>query len=250
MKIVNRVWRRCCCAAWYIKMQAYFAVLRLTKRFPAPQKSGAVSSGKDIYLTFDDGPYRYTERLLKILERYNVKVTFFVTNRKEYLDTMPKIAAAGHSIGNHTANHDYKTLYASEASFLEALEKMEGLILDRTGSRTTLLRFPGGSSSINCCSPQEGMASRLTKLVRERGYQYFDWDLDSRDTAEVRTPGAVYRNVISGVRGRTKTVVLQHDIKKYSVGAVEAIIVWGLKNGYTFLPLDADSPAVHHKIKS
>ena len=38
------------------------------------------SNEKIIYLTFDDGPYRYTNEILKILKKYNVKVTFFVTN--------------------------------------------------------------------------------------------------------------------------------------------------------------------------
>ena len=55
---------------------------------------------------------------------------------------------------------------------------------------------------------------------------------------------------ISGVRGKKYSVVLQHDIKGFSVDAVERIIVWGLENGYTFLPLTADSPTVHHKVKN
>ena len=172
-----------------------------------------------------------------------------MTNNARYLDILPQISAAGHSIGNHTANHDYKSLYASETSALDALRIMEEIILDKTGIRPTLFRFPGGSETIDYYSLKKGMAHTLTALVQEQGYRYFDWDLDSRDTSDARTPGAVYRNVISGVRGRTKTVVLQHDIKRFSVDAVEAIIVWGLKNGYTFLPLDMDSPVVHHRIK-
>jgi hypothetical protein len=44
--------------------------------------------------------------------------------------------------------------------------------------------------------------------------------------------------------------VLQHDIKKYSVEAVEEILQWGLENGYTFLPLQEDSPTCHHKISN
>lgn len=249
-RIINKIWWEFHTAAWQAETRLYFSALRLTKQFPAPQQDGASSSGKSIYLTFDDGPSGYTERLLEVLDRYNIKATFFVTNRVNYPDILPKIAAAGHAIGNHTANHDYEMLYASEESFLDALEKMEAIILDQTGIRTSLFRFPGGSASIDRHTPQEGMARTLAALVQDHGYQYFDWDLDSRDTAEARTPGAVYKNVISGVRGRTKTVVLQHDIKKFSVDAVERIIVWGLKNGYTFLPLNADSPAVHHKIKS
>lgn len=249
MNIIGKLWRRSCCVAWRIQTRVYFTALGLLRRLPAPQPDSVPSSGNAIYLTFDDGPSGFTEQLLEVLERYNVKATFFVTNNIRYLDILPQISMAGHTIGNHSANHNYMELYAGEASFLDALGQMEKIVLEKTGSRTSLFRFPGGSASIDCHAPQKGMAHRLTALVQDHGYRYFDWDLDSRDTAEAKTPGAVYRNVISGVRGRTKTVVLQHDIKKYSVDAVEAIIVWGLKNGYIFLPLDADSPVVHHKIR-
>ena len=242
MNIISKVWRWCFRVGWQIQTRLYFTALRWLRRFPAPQQDGAPSSGRSIFLTFDDGPSQYTEKLLDVLAQYNVKATFFATTGANHLDILPKIAVAGHSIGNHTTNHDYKTLYASEVSFLDAVREMEQIILDQTGSRSTLFRFPGGSASIDHHAPQKGMAHRLTALVQDHGYRYFDWDLDSRDTADAKTPGAVYRNVISGVRGRTKTVVLQHDIKKFSVDAVEAIIVWGLKNGYTFLPLGADSP--------
>ena len=39
-------------------------------------------SEKVVYLTFDDGPSKYTARLLDILDKYNVKATFFVVNTK------------------------------------------------------------------------------------------------------------------------------------------------------------------------
>ena len=44
--------------------------------------------------------------------------------------------------------------------------------------------------------------------------------------------------------------MLQHDIKKYSVNAVEDVIKYGLANGYTFLPLDITSPTAHHGINN
>ena len=43
-------------------------------------------------------------------------------------------------------------------------------------------------------------------------------------------------------------VVLQHDMYDYSVAAVEEVIIWGLKNGYAFLPLTMESPIIHHPI--
>ena len=237
---LRRVWQRTCSAVWAIKMRGYFALLRLLKRFPPPQETDAAAAAKVIYLTFDDGPRQYTERLLAVLERYHVKATFFVTYRADHMELLAKIAAADHVIGNHTANHKYQELYASETSFLNALDKMEEIILRETGKRPSLLRFPGGSMSIDHFSSQPGMGKRLTELAQQRGYRCVDWDLDSRDTADALTAGTVYRNVVAGVRSRAKTIVLQHDIKRYSVAAVEAILVWGLRNGYTFLPLDAD----------
>lgn len=62
--------------------------------------------------------------------------------------------------------------------------------------------------------------------------------LDSRDSADAHTPGTVYRNVANGVKKAAKASVLMRDTRKSSVDAVESILVWGLKNGYTFLPLE------------
>ena len=67
---------------------------------------------KKIALTFDDGPHpRYTERILEILERYDIKATFFVigVNIQNYPEPFAKIVAAGHEIGNHT--YDHRSLY-------------------------------------------------------------------------------------------------------------------------------------------
>ena len=63
---------------------------------------------KKIALTFDDGPHpRYTERILEILERYDIKATFFVigVNIQNYPEPFAKIVAAGHEIGNHSFSH-------------------------------------------------------------------------------------------------------------------------------------------------
>ena len=56
--------------------------------------------------------------------------------------------------------------------------------------------------------------------------------------------------MIAGCSARRVSVVLQHDIKGYSVDAVEQIILWGLANGYTFLPMDPSSPTMHHGVNN
>lgn len=206
-------------------------------------------NGKVIYLTFDDGPSQYTEKLLDVLDKYDVKVTFFVT-KNSYADMITRAAKAGHSIGAHTACHEYGKIYASEKAYYADLQEVQEHIARCTGRETSILRFPGGSS--NAVSKQycPGLMTALTQSVTEKGYTYFDWNVDSFDAGGAKTADEVYRNVTSAVSKRQVSVVLQHDIKGFSVDAVERIIQWGLENGYTFLPLSPESPACHHRLNN
>ena len=202
-------------------------------------------NGKVIYLTFDDGPSEYTERLLKILAKYDVKATFFVINT-DYMHLIDDIVAGGHSIALHTKSHRYQKIYASEEAFFEDLYALQDIVYDRSGVMTTLMRFPGGSSNRVSKKYCVGIMSRLIKSVQDRGFVFFDWNVDSDDAGSANTADAVFQNVKDGVKGKQYSVVLQHDTRKYSVEAVEKIILWGLENGYTFLPLDSSSPTCHH----
>lgn len=205
--------------------------------------------GKVIYLTFDDGPSQYTLELLEVLEKYNAKATFFVvgSSRLEYLD---EIAAGGHSIGIHSDTHDYAAIYASEDAFFDDFYALRQKIYDRTGIWTTLCRFPGGSSNTISKRYCTGIMTKLTQDLTAQGYQYFDWNVDSNDAGGTKTTEGVYENVINGIGSKKVAIVLQHDIYKYSVDAVEKIIQWGLANGYTFQALDATSPAAHHSVNN
>jgi peptidoglycan/xylan/chitin deacetylase (PgdA/CDA1 family) len=205
-----------------------------------------VKNGNVIYLTFDDGPRQHTPRLLEILDKYQVKATFFVVNT-EYIRYVDDIVKKGHSIGLHCSTHDYKKIYASEEAYFEDLENIRDIVYKRTGVYTNLIRFPGGSSNtVSKFNP--GIMTRLTKLVEKRGYHYFDWNVSSGDAGSVFTADAVYDRVTKGCKNRKNSIVLQHDTKGFSVDAVERIIQWGLENGYTFLPLDENSPKSHHAI--
>ncbi len=203
---------------------------------------------KTIYLTFDDGPYAYTEDLLDILAAYNVKATFFVTcDYPEYEDMVGRAFREGHTIAVHTATHNYYQIYASERNYLDDFNEVEEMIFRQTGQYTRLFRFPGGSSNtVSYFNP--GIISRLVVLMHDLGYQYYDWHVDSDDAGGTRSTAGVYANVVNGCAERQSSVVLQHDVKDYSVAAVEQIIIWGLQNGYTFRPLELGSPTAHHRI--
>lgn len=205
-------------------------------------------TGKVIYLTFDDGPGPYTKDLLAVLKKYNVKATFFVISTK-YFDVVKDIVKDGHSIGIHCYTHDYNKVYASEDAYFKDLRKIQDKIEDYTGVRTTLVRFPGGSSN-TASRFNKGIMTRLTKALHDMGYQYYDWNVDSYDAGGAKDADSVFDLVTRGVQEQNVSIVLQHDIKKYSVDAVEDIIVWGLNHGYRFLPLDPTSPNAHHGVQN
>ena len=204
-------------------------------------------AGKVIYLTFDDGPGSYTNRLLDILKKYDVKATFFLV-QKSNISLANRMIAEGHSVGIHSVSHDYNKIYASEEAFFADLYGMQKIIRDTTGVTTYLMRFPGGSSN-KVSSFNPGIMTRLVKLVEADGFRYFDWNVSSSDTSNL-TSEEIAQNIIRGIKTTSKAVVLQHDIYERSVNAVEEVILWGLENGYSFAALDYASPSAHHGVNN
>lgn len=202
-----------------------------------------------IYLTFDDGPGKYTEQLLDILNKYNIKATFFVVNGK-YNYIMKRIVDEGHAIGIHSFTHDYKTIYSSEEAFFNDLYLMQDTIYNETGVLTTLMRFPGGSSNTISKKYSNGIMTSLSQKVIDNGFQYFDWNVSSGDAGGTKQTNTIISNVVNGIDEKENAIVLQHDVKEYSVNAVEQIILWGLENGYNFDVLSMDSFYSHHHINN
>lgn len=217
---------------------------------PQPQSDVVTPEGKVVYLTFDDGPGPYTQALLDVLEEYNVKATFFVTGYNTgYHYLIGEEHAAGHSVGIHSYSHEYGQIYESEAAYFADLDQIQAVIEEQTGQETALLRFPGGSSNtVSSFTP--GIMTALVKNVTERGFQYFDWNVLSGDAGETTDTDVVIQNVIDGIQQHDTSIVLQHDIKEFSVNAVESILAWGIQNGYTFLPLTSSSPTAHHGVNN
>ena len=213
--------------------------------------NGTVGNGKAVYLTFDDGPGMYTEDLLKILAHHKVKATFFVTGFfKNYLDCLTKEAEAGHTIAVHTYSHDYAKIYKSEKAYWDDFEQMEKLIEEKTGERTNLFRFPGGSSNAISAKYSEGIMTKLVKTADEKGLVYFDWNVLSGDAGNTKDSDKIYKNIINGCSNHTHSVVLCHDIHDFTVNAMDKTIAKLLKEGYVLLPLDRNSPTVHQHVNN
>ena len=221
------------------------------KKKPEPNPSVTGVNTPTIYLTFDDGPGKHTARLLEILKKYNVKATFFVCNT-DYVDILDDIAAAGHTVAIHTYSHNYSKIYASEEAFYQDLYAMRDVIAEKTGVDPVITRFPGGSSNRVSRQYCLGIMTQLAQSVQEKGFYYFDWNVDSDDAGSTKTTDGIVNNVINGISGSSRKYhyVLQHDIYGFSVDAVERIILWGLEHGYQFQAITPESPACHHGIKN
>ena len=225
------------------------SVSRTVTVLPAETHETVTPDGKTIYLTFDDGPGPYTEALLDLLAKYDAKVTFFVTGQfPKYFSSIGRAYREGHSVGVHTYSHDWYDVYSSEDAFFADFNAMQEVIREQTGSTTKLYRFPGGSSNTVSKSYNPGIVSRLAKSLTDLGYCYFDWNVSSGDAGETTKTSRIVENIKTECAKHRVSIVLQHDIKDYSVAAVEDVLIWGLKNGYSFRALDTTSPNAHHEI--
>lgn len=200
---------------------------------------------KVVYLTFDDGPGAYTAQLLDILDKYGVKVTFFVTNQyPAYQNLIGEAHRRGHTIALHTYSHNY-AIYSSEADYYNDLKLINDICVAQTGVQPGIVRFPGGTSNTISSKYCSGIMTALSQSLSYHGYFYCDWNVSSGDAGGTNSAAGVASNVINGIKNHDVSIVLQHDIKSYSVNAVEQILAWGLANGYTFLPMTENTPMIH-----
>ncbi|NCB62540.1 MAG: polysaccharide deacetylase [Clostridia bacterium] len=207
--------------------------------YAAPCERSTLDEEKAVYLTFDDGPSERTPEILKILDEYGVKATFFVVGKSDEQSQqwMRDIVAAGHTIGMHSYTHNYKQIYSSAEAFLEDYNQIYNLIYEATGVYPQISRFPGGS-----INGYNGSTYRdiISELVR-RGFVYFDWNVANGDAAETGFLPAktLAKNALANIASLRRAVILMHDsaAKKTTVEALPAIIQGYLDAGFTFQPL-------------
>ena len=174
---------------------------------------------KLISLTFDDGPNYNTNKVLEILEEYNVPATFFVLGSKikgnEYI--LNKIIESGSEIGNHTYNHKILTKL-KEDKIKEEIDSTSNLIFEVTGIYPTLLR------------PSYGIVNNKIKEISN--YPIIIWDIDTLDW-KYHNSKKVAGRVLS--KASDGDIILMHDVYSSTANALK-VIVPELKNrGYTFV---------------
>jgi peptidoglycan/xylan/chitin deacetylase (PgdA/CDA1 family) len=179
-----------------------------------------------IALTLDDGPHPvYTPRVLDILDRYGIRATFNMIGRQigENLPLVREVAAAGHTITNHTWDHADMREYSTEQVLAE-IDRCNEALSD-AGQTPTIFRAPYGywtRAVFQACD-----ARHLTPL---------GWSVDPRDwdTAHVST-----WNIVSTVLRTTRRhdIILEHDgggNRSNTVAALQIFIPELLERGFVF----------------
>lgn len=190
-------------------------------------------SKNTVYLTFDDGPSVLTENLLYYLRQENVKATFFVVpERTEYCYSLLKeISDAGHTIGIHSASHDYEKIYASVDAFLDDFKEAYDIVLEATGKAPDIYRFPGGSVNDYNAATRDDIIAEMDR----RGFTYFDWNVDSNDWQGYGWT-TLYTNVLADALEFSTPVILFHNTgdRDNTVLVIEDIIKALKDKGYKF----------------
>ena len=208
------------------------------------------SKAKIAYLTFDDGPYYNTYKVLDILDKYNVKATFFTTsingencfdNKKENCYKLYKeYIKRGHTIANHTYTHGIcRGLYSSANSFMDAVIKQEEQIKKQTGGYVTnIVRFPGGSRTAG------KLKDPIITELRKRGYGWVDWSSEDGDGGGLESKEQAWRNLTSTINSNIE-VILFHDYNAITTSILPEAIEYLQNNGYILLPLFYESNAIN-----
>ena len=198
------------------------------------QKGPSKTYGKVVYLTIDDGPSEYTDEIIKILNKNNVKATFFMINgnMQAYPEQVKNIVENGNTAGFHSVTHDIHKLYVSKTSAKEEFDTNQATFKKITGQTSKVIRLPFGSK------PYTPRAS-YNALV-DSGYKLWDWTLDTEDWRS--TSSQIMENVKKYSSGSDNVVLLMHE-RKQTVEILDEMIKYLKSEGFEILPIKQSDEA-------
>jgi peptidoglycan/xylan/chitin deacetylase (PgdA/CDA1 family) len=195
-------------------------------------------------LTFDDGPYKYTDQILDVLKQNNIKATFFITGTnlgKGQIDDettgWPKILrrmySEGHQLASHSWSHQDLTASSDEV-------RQQQIIYNEMAFRNIFGFFP------KYLHPPYGTCNRVSSCLdyaTKLGYHVINWKLDTKGF-ENNTPDKIQtsKNTFSnGVSINTKAnayIELSHDIQEQITYNLTAFMIKTIKDrGYKAVPV-------------
>lgn len=162
--------------------------------------------------------------ILDILDKYNVKTTFFLVGGwvDKYPEMLKEIVARGHEIGNHSDTHPHMS-QQSEADIRKELHNMSDKVEKLTGVRPTLFRPPYGDYN-----------NRVVTVSRAEGYECVQWSIDSLDWKDRGTADIIKQCTY---RVQPGDIVLFHNDSNDIVNALPTVIEHYQQLGYTIIPV-------------
>ncbi len=180
-----------------------------------------------IALTFDDGPHpEYTAKLLDILSKYGIQVTFFCIGQhvNDLADLVKREADEGHLVANHTFTHPHLP-QLDDAAVSKELGDTNAAIQTAIGDAPAYFRPPYGETD-----------DRVNALAEALGLTPIIWSVDSNDW---QGPGAdaIYNTLMTAQNG---SIILCHDAVATSdqtLAAVDRAIPDLLAKGFSFVTI-------------
>lgn len=169
-----------------------------------------------IAITFDDGPGKYTDELLSILEENDAKASFFVlgSNVEKYPEVIQRMEQLGFEIGNHTYNHVKLTQYPPEV-IVQEVGGTNAALTNVLGHGAELVRPPYGAVN-------ETVRASLAHPFAFWSVDTLDWQL--KDSTAIA-------NYILGT-AKDGDVILLHDIYGFTLEAMRTVIPALKAQGY------------------
>ena len=180
---------------------------------------------KKISISFDCAwGTEYTDELLDVLERENVRATFFMVEfwTEKYPEYVKKIDEKGHEIGTHSATHSYMSKL-SEEEIRQELTSSSQAIEEVTGKKTQLFRPPYGDYD-----------DLLIDTAKSMGLYSIQWDVDSLDWKDLSANDIAMR-VINRVQNGS--IILCHNNGLHTAEALPVILDTLKNKGYEFVPV-------------
>jgi len=192
------------------------------------------TSENKVALTFDDGPAQpYTEQILDVLKKYDVRATFFLIgqNVERYPAITKRIIAEGHTVGNHTYNHSDLVL-SNKGHICYQIGKAENVIVKETKIKPSFFRPPYGYNN-----------ARVSREAGKAGYIVVLWSVSGKNGIREPKADKIAQKVISSAQGGS--IILLHDgnrlkkkINRKEIVKALPLIIEGLqKQGYQIVSL-------------
>lgn len=185
---------------------------------------------KVIYLTFDAGfENGNTPAILDALKKHNAPATFFVVG--PYISSNPELvkrmAAEGHTVGNHTYHHPDMSQISTKEAFQKELSDVEAEYKNVTGQDMTKYYRP----------PQGKYSEANLQMAKDMGYKTFFWSLAYVDWYENKQP--TKDDAFKKLLGRIHpgAIVLLHSTSKTNGEILDELLTKWEEMGYTFKPL-------------